>query len=173
MPEIEEVYNEEGEEQENNTLLWAALGLSFGIDIFVSRIGREIEVLRGAGLADAAILSTLAGDLNTHGRIFGEFRNLIKSSIVLGVMQGFRVGQDNIYGDNVDFKWVSVGSPKVCKDCKPRIGQIKTWDEWQELGVPASGFSVCKEYCYCQLIPSDVQIDNMVQIGGIGAERTR
>ena len=106
MPELEEIYDGEEEEQENNTLLWVALGLSFGIDIFVSRINREIEVLRGAGLGDAAILNTLAGDLNTHGRIFGEFRNAIKREIILGVMQGFRVGQDNIYGDSVDFKWV-------------------------------------------------------------------
>ena len=173
MPEIEEVYNEEGEEQENNTLLWAALGLSFGIDIFVSRINREIEVLRGAGLADAAILNTLAGDLNTHGRIFGEFRNLIKSSIVLGVMQGFRVGQDNIYGDQLEFKWISVGSPKICPDCEVRIGQIKTWDEWQELGVPASGFSGCKENCYCQLIPSSVEMNDVIRIEDIDFEAER
>ena len=84
MAELEEIYDGENEEQENNTLLWAALGLSFGIDIFVSRLSREIEVLRGAGLTEAAILGTLAGDLNYHGRIFGEFRNAIKRAVVLG-----------------------------------------------------------------------------------------
>jgi hypothetical protein len=173
MANLEEIYDGENEEQENNTLLWAALGLSFGIDIFVSRINREIEVLRGSGLSDRAIVRALGGDLATHGRIFGEFRNAIKRTVVLGVMQGFRVGQDNIYGNSVKFKWISVGSPKICKDCEPRIGQIKTWDEWQEIGVPASGFSVCKEYCYCQLVPSDIEIDDMLQIGGIGAERVR
>ena len=173
MAEIEEIYNEEGEEQENNTLLWAALGLSFGIDVFVSRINREVEVSRGAGMGDAAIVAALAGDLSTNGRIFGEVRNAIKRSVVLGVMQGFRVGQDNIYGDSLKFKWISVGSPKICKDCEERVGEIKTWDEWQELGVPASGFSVCKEYCYCQLIPADREIDDFVVVDGIGAERTR
>ena len=173
MAELEEVFDGEEEEQENNTLLWAALGLSFGIDIFVSRINREIEVLRGAGLSDRAIVGTLNGDLSTNGRIFGEFRNNVKRAIILGVMQGFRVGQDNIYGDSLTFKWVSVGSPKICPDCKARVGQVKSWDEWQELGVPASGFSVCKEYCYCQLVPSNVQIDDFVIVDGIGAERTR
>ena len=173
MAELEEIYNEEGEEQENNTLLWAALGLSFGIDIFVSRINREIEVSRGAGMDDAAIIRALAGDLSTNGRIFGEFRNAIKRAVVLGVMQGFRVGQDNIYGDSLNFKWVSIGSPKVCKDCEERIGLIRTWDEWEKLGVPASGFSVCKEHCYCQLIPIEFEIDDKVIIDGLGAERTR
>ncbi len=173
MAELEEIFNEEEEQQENNTLLWAALGLSFGIDIFVSRINREIEVLRGAGLSDAAIVRTLDADLSTNGRIFGELRNNVKRAIVLGIMQGFRVGQDNIYGDSLKFKWVSVGSPRICKDCEARVGSIKTWDEWQELGVPASGFSVCKEYCYCQLVPSNVEIDDFVIVEGIGAERTR
>tara|TARA_R100000231_G_C5322553_1_gene163871 strand:- start:629 stop:1150 length:522 start_codon:yes stop_codon:yes gene_type:complete len=173
LAELEEIYNEEGEEQENNTLLWAALGLSFGIDIFVSRINREIEVSRGAGMDDAAIIGALAGDLSTNGRIFGEFRNAIKSAVVLGVMQGFRVGQDNIYGDSLNFKWVSVGSPRICPDCEERVGSIRTWNEWEQLGVPASGFSVCKEYCYCQLIPADYPIDDFVIVEGIGAERTR
>ena len=173
MAELEEIYNEEGEEQENNALLWSALGLSFGIDVFVSRIDREIELLGGAGMSDLAIIGALAGDLATNGRIFGEFRNAIKSSIVYGIMQGFRVGQDNIYGNNVNFRWVSVGSPRICNDCQSRIGEIRTWDEWQVLGVPASGFSVCKHYCYCQLIPEEYEIDDYVIIDGIGAERTR
>jgi hypothetical protein len=175
MAELEEIYDGEEEEQENNTLLWAALGLSFGIDIFVSRLSREVEVLRGAGLSEAAILATLAGDLSSHGRIFGEFRNAIKRAVVLGVMQSFRIGQDNIYGDQLEFKWISVGSPKICPDCEDRVGQIRTWDEWQELGVPASGFSVCKENCYCQLVPAEIQMNDIIRIDDIDfdAERIR
>ena len=164
MAEIEEIYDGEEEEQENNTLLWAALGLSFGVDIFVSRINREIEVLRGAGLGDVAILDTLGRDLSSHGRIFGEFRNAIKRSVVLGVMQGFRVGQDNIYGDQLEFKWISVGSPKICPDCEDRISQIRSWDEWEAIGLPASGFSVCKEFCYCQLIPAGISMPASLSI---------
>ena len=173
MAELEEIYNEEGEEQENNALLWSALGLSFGIDVFVSRIDREIELLGGAGMSDLAIIGALAGDLATNGRIFGEFRNAIKSSIVYGIMQGFRVGQDNIYGNNVNFRWVSVGSPRICNDCQSRIDTVLTWDQWQEQGLPASGFSVCKENCFCQLIPENVEIDNPVIVQGSGAESTR
>ena len=83
-------------------------------------------------------------------------------------MQGFRVGQDNIYGDNVMMRWVSVGSPKICGDCAARIGQIDTWENWQAAGLPASGFSVCKENCYCQLIPEDIPIDDKVIVQGVG-----
>ena len=40
---------EEIEQQDEDTLLWVALGLAFGIDIFNTRIEREIAILRGSG----------------------------------------------------------------------------------------------------------------------------
>ena len=118
---------EEIEQQDEDTLLWVALGIAFGIDVLASRIEREIAVLRGSGLGDSAIIQILSDDLRTGGRIFGEFRNTIRRGIVGGIMQGFRVGQDNIYGDNVMMRWGSVGSPRICDDCSERIGEIDTW----------------------------------------------
>ena len=38
----------------------------------------------------------------------------------------------------------------------------------ESIGLPASGFSVCKESCYCQLIPETFPIDDNV-IPGIKA----
>ena len=165
---------EEIEQQAEDTLLWVALGIAFGIDVLASRIEREIAVVRGSGLGDSAIIQILSDDLRTGGRIFGEFRNTIRRGIVGGIMQGFRVGQDNIYGDNVMMRWVSVGSPRICDDCSERIGEIDTWENWQALGLPASGFSVCKENCYCQLVPEDIEIDDRIIIPNLrGVESTR
>ena len=178
MPEditLEEFIDEqEVEEQDEQTLLWVALGISFGIEVLASRIEREISILRGAGLSDAGIIAILSDDLRDRGRIFGEFRNSIKRGLVAGVMQGFRIGQDNVYGDSIALRWVSVGSPKICVDCESRIGQVDTWANWQAIGVPASGFSVCKENCYCQLVPENIEIDDRVIIPNLGGvESTR
>ena len=145
-------------EEDENILLWATLGISFGIDIFLTRLQREIAVLREAGLTQSAITNILGNDLATNGRIFGEFRNTIKRGIVSSVMQASRVGADRVYGDSMMFRWVSVGTPKICGDCAARIGEIRSWKEWESLGFPASGFSVCKEVCYCQLVPEDVEM---------------
>ncbi len=165
---------EEIEQQDEDTLLWVALGLAYGIDVLATRIEREIAILRGSGVGDRAIVQILSDDLRDGGRIFGEFRNTIKRGIVGGVMQGFRIGQDNIYGDSVMMRWVSVGSPRICDDCASRVGQIDTWENWQAEGLPASGFSVCKENCYCQLIPEDIEIDDKVIVQGVGGvESTR
>ena len=144
------------EEEDENILLWATLGVSYGIDIFITRLEREVALLRNAGVAAAAILDILGNDLATNGRIFGELRNTIKRGIISSIMQASRVGADRVYGDSVMMRWVSVGTPKICVDCTPRIGQVRSWDEWEALGLPASGFSVCKEFCYCQLVPVDV-----------------
>ena len=153
--ELEEILNETTEEDES-TISFAILAVAYYGSIFVERIIR-----------------TLTTDLDTGGRIFGEYSRSIKRGIVLGIMQGFRVGQDAIYGDSVKFRWVSVGSPNICEDCESRINQVLTWNEWEAEGLPASGFSVCKENCYCQLIPEDIEIDNPTIVQGSGAESTR
>ena len=142
--------------EDEDILLWATLGVSYGIDIFITRLEREVALLRNAGVTDAAIIDILGNDLAANGRIFGEFRNTIKRGIVSAIMQASRLGADRVYGDSMMFRWVSVGTPKICVDCTPRIGQVKSWAEWEALGFPASGFSVCKEFCYCQLVPEEV-----------------
>ena len=162
--ELTEEITENIEEEDENILLWATLGISFGIDIFLTRIEREVALLRNAGITEAAILDILGSDLATGGRIFGEFRNTIKRGVVSSVMQASRIGQDRIYGDSVMMRWVSVGTPKICVDCSERIGEIRSWEEWESLGLPASGFSVCKEFCYCQLVPESVPMPSSLRL---------
>ena len=162
--ELTEEITENIEEEDENILLWATLGISYGIDIFITRLEREIALLRNAGITDAAILDILGNDLATNGRIFGEFRNTIKRGIVSATMQASRIGADRVYGDSMMFRWVSVGTPKICVDCTKRIGQVKSWAEWEALGFPASGFSVCKEFCYCQLVPEEVPMPTSLSV---------
>jgi len=151
-------------EEDENILLWSALGATAAVDIFVTRIESEILRLRQANITDREILRILSDDFATSGRIFGEFGNNLRRGIVSGIMQGARFGQDEVYGNRMKFRWVSVGSSKICIDCQARIGQVEAWETWESLGLPATGFSVCKEFCYCQLVPEDVEIDDRVVI---------
>ncbi len=151
-------------EEDENILLWSAIGGAAAVDIFVTRIESEILRLRQANIGDAEIVRILSDDFSTRGRIFGEFSNNLRRGVVSGIMQGSRFGQDEVYGNSVSFRWVSVGSSKICVDCQDRIGQIATWEQWESLGLPATGFSVCKEFCYCQLVPEDIEIDDRVVI---------
>ncbi len=162
--ELTEEITENIEEEDENILLWATLGISYGIDIFITRLEREIALLRNAGITDAAILDILGNDLATNGRIFGEFRNTIKRGIVSATMQASRIGADRVYGDSMMFRWVSVGTPRICPDCEERIGEIRSWEEWEAFGFPASGFSVCKEFCYCQIVPEDIPMPTSLSV---------
>ena len=162
--QFEEQNTQNLEEEDENILLWATLGISFGIDIFLTRLEREVALFRNAGISEAAILNILGNDLATNGRIFGEFRNTIKRGIVSATMQASRIGADRVYGDRMMFRWVSVGTPRICVDCEERIGEIRSWEEWESLGFPASGFSVCKEFCYCQLVPESVPMPDSLSV---------
>ena len=79
-------------------------------------------------------------------------------------MHASRIGQDRVYGDRVKLRWVSVGTPKICVDCTDRIGEVRSWEEWESLGFPASGFSVCKEFCYCQLVPEEIDVPDSLSV---------
>jgi len=162
--ELTEEITQNLEEEDENILLWATLGVSFGIDIFLTRLEREIALLRNAGISESGIVTILGNDFANNGRIFGEFRNTIKRGIVSSVMQASRLGQDRVYGDRVKLRWVSVGTPKICVDCTDRIGEVRSWEEWESLGFPASGFSVCKEFCYCQLVPEEIDVPDSLSV---------
>ena len=151
------------EEEDTNTLLWATLAVGFGIDIFVSRIEQQINILRQAGLGDSGVIESLRTDLLSNGRIFGEFSHSIKRGVVSGIMQGARIGQDKVYGNQL-MQWVSVGTPSICSDCASRVGEVRTFQEWLDLGLPATGWSICREFCYCQIIPEDIDIESLIEI---------
>ena len=151
-------------EEDENILLWSAIGATVAVDIFTTRIESEILRLRQANVRDAEILRIIRDDFTNRGRIFGEFGNNLRRGVVSGIMQGARLGQDTVYGNRLRFRWVSVGSSKICVDCKDRIGRIETWEAWESIGLPATGFSICKEFCYCQLVPEETEIDDRVVI---------
>lgn len=147
------------DDKDREILLWVAIGLSYDVRIFAERLGQEIEQLRRAGASEQSIIRILSTDLDRHGRIFGELRNSIKRGVVGGINQAFRRGGD--LGEKL--RWVTV-SKNICPDCESRAGDVDTWAGWEGRGMPGTGWSVCKEYCYCQLIPENIEIDDRVTI---------
>ena len=145
--------------KDRELLLAVALGISYDIRVFSERISQEIARLRRNGVSEQSIAEVLNTDFKTNGRVFGELRNSIKRGVVGGINQAFR--RAGTMGEKL--KWVAV-SKNICSDCNSRAGEIDTWDGWTSRGMPASGWSICKEYCYCQLIPSDIEIDDKITI---------
>ena len=147
------------DEKDRRLLIETALGLSYDIRIFSERLGQEIDRLTRNGLDEQSIIRVLEQDLATNGRIFGELRNSIKRGVTGGVNQAFRRAGE--MGQSL--KWIAI-SKNPCDDCRSRAGEVDTWDNWEARGMPASGWSACKEYCYCQLMPESLDIDDTITI---------
>ena len=129
--------------------------LHFDTLIFGSRIEQFTLSLLEQGISESFIVDSLNNDMKTGGRIFGELTNSIKASIKELVNQSGRLGQLETFGNKYElFTWVTVSGHRVCFDCAGRGGQEKTYDQWYELGLPGSGWSVCRGYCYCVLDPT-------------------
>tara|TARA_R100001594_G_C4052823_1_gene265309 strand:- start:1769 stop:2953 length:1185 start_codon:yes stop_codon:yes gene_type:complete len=123
--------------------------------IFSNNIQKQVGTMTANGMSQSAIKEVLNTDMKTGGRIFGELQNNVKAGITDGVNQSARLGQYQNYDlDKGLFAWVTVGGHKVCMDCDGRQGVALTWAEWESEGVPGSGWSVCRAFCYCILDPT-------------------
>ncbi|MBT7338568.1 MAG: hypothetical protein HN802_02610 [Candidatus Jacksonbacteria bacterium] len=147
------------DDKDREILLWIALGLSYDVRIFAERLGQEVERLVRSGVSEQSIIGVLDEDFSRSGRIFGEFKKSIKRGIVGGINQAFR--RSGEMGQKL--RWITV-SKNVCPDCESRAGELDTWEGWEARGMPASGWSVCKEYCYCQLMPESIDMDDTLKI---------
>ena len=145
--------------KDRDILLWVTAGLSYDARIFSERLRQEIRRLNGSGISEQSIIGTLNEDLRGNGRIFGEFRNSIKRGLVGGINQAFR--RTGEVGEKL--RWIAVSS-NLCSDCASRAGDVDTWDGWMSRGMPGSGWSICKEFCYCQLVPDGMEIDDKLKL---------
>ena len=147
------------DEQDRRLLIEIATGMSFDTRIFSERLRQEIERLRRSGVDEQSIIGVLSQDFGSNGRIFGELRNSIKRGVVGGINQAFRRAGE--MGQSL--KWVAI-SKNLCDDCRTRAGEVDTWENWEARGMPGSGWSVCKEYCYCQLVPASLDVDDTIRL---------
>jgi len=147
------------DEQDRRLLIEIATGMSYDTRIFSERLRQESERLRRSGVDEQSIIGVLSQDFGSNGRIFGELRNSIKRGVVGGINQAFRRAGE--MGQSL--KWVAI-SKNLCDDCRTRAGEIDTWENWEARGMPGSGWSVCKEYCYCQLVPASLDVDDTIRL---------
>lgn len=52
--------------------------------------------------------------------------------------------------ENILYQWVAVSS-NICPDCLDLHGEVRTYGEWQSVGLPGSGHTVCQSNCKCLL----------------------
>jgi hypothetical protein len=135
-------------------LLGVMDSMVYNVDNFARNLEQTVTQLTANGVTSETILSTLKADQDGAGRIFGQLTNDTKANLAMGMSHAGRLGQYEDYTDKDLFTWVTVAGHKVCLDCDGRGGSVMTYKEWESEGVPGSGWSVCKGWCYCVLDPS-------------------
>jgi hypothetical protein len=128
--------------------------LFFDVSMFAAEIEQASAIMLGNGMAADRVQFILGEQLKNGTGAFGPLKNSTKAKLVQTINQSSRKGKEIHYSDKDKFMWVSVAGHKVCGDCDGRAGQIMTYDEWEGEGLPGTGWSVCKGFCYCVLDPT-------------------
>ena len=135
-------------------LLGVIDSMIFNAENFATNLEQTTTLLYANGVKSETIISTLKSDQVAGGRIFGQLRNDIKSGIAMATSNSGRLGQYSDYKGKDLFAWVTVAGHRICGDCESVSGQVASYNDWESEGLPGSGWSVCKGYCYCVLDPS-------------------
>jgi len=129
-------------------------GLALNIDKTIADLDLLMLQMQMSGMSESQIKSVLINDLQTGGKIFGGFkagtRNIVKEAVQMASTDGSiqKYQQAGIKR----FKWVVMfEGNQPCPDCKPRHNRVETMAHWRDVGLPGSGFSICRQWCKCKL----------------------
>lgn len=114
----------------------------------------QIENMVAQGIAPEEITRTLMEDIKQETGIFANLSGKVGSLIdnQFGTMTGVVANNEVADLSNL-FEWVVEPTAEHCETCDARDGQQKTYEEWQKLGLPGAGTTLCKQYCKCSLMP--------------------
>jgi hypothetical protein len=114
----------------------------------------QVKSWIASGFDDAAINTMLERGLAGESQAFMDA--LLQFEKQLNVICSEEANEmyyaEQGFADDTLLEWVGEEDERTCPDCGPRIGQIKTLSEWQSIGTPQSGWSVCGEHCRCDLV---------------------
>lgn len=125
-------------------------------------IEEYIKLQVNQGVSADVIKKTLLRDLTNGGRMFGEFRRSVQSNVRGSINKMRDAGQFAENGIAEKYRWAAV-LMKTCPDCLALHGTVKTWEEWEDEGMPRHRDTVCRHNCRCMLIPSEFTVLKPIQ----------
>lgn len=127
-------------------------------DVFKIKAKALIDDLKTRNVSEEEIINILLDDFDNDGELFGGLKRGLKknSTSMLQNIDNSATQQAWLEeGFDEPETWVAV-LVATCQDCFPRHGVTLPHSVWIQRGLPASGFSVCKQNCQCQLFPRSV-----------------
>jgi len=123
----------------------------------VITIEQYITRLAQQGMDIKKIKEQLFKDFAEGGQLFGQLKNSIQQQVLYTINNTntfVKIEQlsDRYYEQ--DYTWIAVVDKKTCPDCAPRHLMVKSLKEWEDLGLPGTGWSYCREFCRCSIVPT-------------------
>jgi hypothetical protein len=125
-------------------------------------LSEAIARMKASGMSNEAIREVLLNDLNTGGRLFGQFKNAVKSTVSGAIGRAGVMATVNTYkkAGVKKARWITAGV-NVCPDCRARHNLEGTMEFFENIGMPKSGFSVCQDNCNCTLVEISYKGENL------------
>tara|TARA_Y100000401_G_scaffold66066_1_gene52720 strand:- start:4448 stop:4909 length:462 start_codon:yes stop_codon:yes gene_type:complete len=129
--------------------------LNYSVLTTLSEIELLIQSMSIAGATADTIRQALIYDLNNGGRIFGSLTNGLTNGAGIGITTSSQIAQLIEYSKAgvKEYRWIAC-SKDPCFNCAERAGRTEEMAYWELIGLPRSGFSVCRGNCKCHLEPS-------------------
>lgn len=136
----------------NQEMEQLAVTMEYSADLLADRLQLRIKSMMASGMSPDAVYAVLRRDLGNSGPLFGGFKTTLETNVfpvVDNIAQGAMIEANPAAGL---WEWITT-SYDPCDDCLPRHGVVKTYAEWEAIGLPRSGFSACQSHCKCILAP--------------------
>lgn len=108
------------------------------------------------GMSKSEMVAELMGPIG-ESRIFSPLLRQFGITSEKAIHTARQAAMREVYNKNSKniklYEWVLDSGAEHCDDCLARSGQEKTMEEWEMLGVPGSGTTVCNVNCKCDLKP--------------------
>lgn len=139
-------------------------GIEAAVESFLAELKKSINQMANSGMSLDQIKATLQNQLERGIGAPGELKKNLRTIVTAEVNEAANQGMYAEYqkAGVKKYRWVTV-SEKPCPDCLERHGQVETWEDWELIGLPKSGFSVCQENCKCRLVPVNYESPEIEQ----------
>ena len=123
-------------------------------DMTVISLRRFITMQKRSGVAESVIRNNLLTDLREGGQIFGGFRSAFKTTVFNDLKEADNEVSHKAFQEVRAelYDWFLDPASNTCPDCQMRSEmRARTWNEWEAIGLPQAGTTICGEKCNCRL----------------------
>lgn len=129
---------------------------------FIENLATDIKTIQLQGRTDEEIIKAVFDGYKKQTGIWNSLKGTLGGRIDFSLNASSELAANQTIvkeSKALKFKWVWEPVAEHCETCIDRNDQVKTYQEWEAIGLPAQSFesgnygTVCGYYCKCILIP--------------------